>query len=71
VTHYTTIVRGVLFLPSSLLSAPSSLLSIDGRKVLDLEVGANDVSHFAPGVYFVTVHDARCTVNAHKVIIAR
>jgi hypothetical protein len=48
-----TIVRGVLFLPSSLLTANSSLLSIDGRKVLDLHPGANDVRSLAPGVYFL------------------
>jgi photosystem II stability/assembly factor-like uncharacterized protein len=49
-----TIVRGVLLLPSSLLTANSSLLSIDGRKVLDLHSGANDVSYLAPGVYFIS-----------------
>ena len=48
----TTIVRGVLFLPP-LLSPPSSLLSIDGRRVLNLKPGANDVSRLAPGIYFV------------------
>jgi hypothetical protein len=48
-----TIVRGVLFLPPSTLFPPSSLLSIDGRKVLDLKPGANDVSRLSPGVYFV------------------
>jgi hypothetical protein len=52
-TGGATVVRGVLFLQSSLLSPPSSLLSIDGRKVLDLRPGANDVSKLAPGVYFV------------------
>jgi hypothetical protein len=46
-----TIVRGVL--TSSLLTANSLLLSIDGRKVLDLRPGANDVSRLPPGVYFV------------------
>jgi len=48
-----TIVRDVLFLPPSLLSPPSSLLSIDGRKVLALRPGQNDVSRLSPGVYFV------------------
>jgi hypothetical protein len=48
-----TIVRGVLFLPPSLLSPPSSLYSLDGRRVLDLKPGANDVSRLSPGVYFV------------------
>jgi YVTN family beta-propeller protein len=48
-----TIIRGVLFLPPAPLSPPSSLLSADGRKVLDLRPGANDVSHISPGVYFI------------------
>jgi hypothetical protein len=48
-----TIIRGVLFLPPSLLSPPSSLFSLDGRKVLNLRPGANDVSALSPGVYFV------------------
>ncbi|HTW92962.1 MAG TPA: hypothetical protein VMH22_14820 [bacterium] len=55
-----TIVRGVLFLPK-MGTVPSgtvptfgpTLLDISGRKVLDLHPGANDVSHLAPGVYFV------------------
>jgi len=48
-----TVVRNVLFLPPALLSPPSSLLSVDGRKVLDLQPGANDVSALSPGIYFV------------------
>jgi hypothetical protein len=48
-----TIVRGVLFLPASLRPAHNSLLSIDGRKVMDLAPGANDVRHLSRGVYFV------------------
>jgi hypothetical protein len=66
-----TIVRGVLFLPSSLLTASSSLLSIDGHKVLNLKPGANDVSHLAPGVYFMrsAVGGERSAVT--KVIVSR
>jgi hypothetical protein len=48
-----TVVRNILYVPPSLLSAPSSLLSIDGRKVMLLRPGANDVRGLAPGVYFV------------------
>jgi hypothetical protein len=51
--RHATIVRGVLFLPPSLLTANFSLLSIDGRKVLDLQPGANDVRTLPAGVYFV------------------
>jgi hypothetical protein len=49
------IVRGVLVLPASGVKreASSVLLDISGRKVLDLRPGPNDVSRFAPGVYFV------------------
>jgi hypothetical protein len=48
-----TVVRGMLFLPSLRRTAKCSLLAIDGRKVLDLHPGANDVRALAPGVYFV------------------
>jgi hypothetical protein len=65
-TNAATIVRGVLFLPPSLLSPPSSLLSIDGRKVLDLHSGANDVSRLTPGVYFVREAQA-----VRKVVVTR
>jgi hypothetical protein len=66
----STIIHGILFLPSSLLTANSSLLSIDGRKVLALHAGANDVSRLGPGVYFV--RDARIQAQAvRKVVITR
>jgi hypothetical protein len=57
-----SVVRGVLFLTDAghdpnvkhSGSCPKpSLLDISGRKVMDLSVGANDVSRLAPGVYFV------------------
>jgi len=51
-----TVIRGVLFLPAASgveLEASSVLLDIGGRKVLDLQPGANDVRALAPGVYFV------------------
>jgi uncharacterized delta-60 repeat protein len=51
-----TIVRGVLFLPTASSrkpQAPSRLLDISGKKVLDLKPGPNDVSRLSPGVYFV------------------
>jgi hypothetical protein len=47
-----TVVRGVLFLPV-LLAPDCSLLSPDGRKVMDIGPGPNDVRALAPGVYFV------------------
>jgi hypothetical protein len=56
-----TIIRGVLFLPRDMTELPGNsdrvprptLLDVAGRKVLDLNPGANDVRHLAPGVYFV------------------
>jgi hypothetical protein len=69
-----SIARGVLFLPP-LLSPTSSLLSIDGRHVLDLHQGANDVSHLAPGIYFVRERSAvsgkRSAVSVRKIVMAR
>ena len=63
-----TIVRGVLRLAdgSSASSSPSLLLDISGRKVLNLQPGANDVSSLAPGVYFVQANPA-----VVKVLVAR
>jgi YVTN family beta-propeller protein len=58
-----TVVRGVFWLPRDMTELPGNsgrvpgpaLLDIAGRKVLDLGPGANDISHLAPGVYFVRV----------------
>ena len=67
-TGGATLVCGVLFLPPSLLSPPSSLLSIDGRKVMVLKPGANDVSRLSPGIYFVRKAQTQAVM---KVIRAR
>jgi hypothetical protein len=51
-----TVVRGVLLLPEATspnLQAPSCLLDVSGREVMDLKPGVNDVSHLSPGVYFL------------------
>ncbi|MEO0085033.1 MAG: hypothetical protein ABIK37_00190 [candidate division WOR-3 bacterium] len=58
------IVRSVLALPSASSSAHYSLLCSDGRKVMELVAGANDVSRLAPGVYFV-----RAGLGVRKVVI--
>ena len=67
-----TVIRGTLLLPP-LLSAPSSLLSIDGRTVMPLHSGANDVSVLAPGVYFVRAASGvrRQASGVTKVVIQR
>jgi DNA-binding beta-propeller fold protein YncE len=54
--RHATIVRGALFLPQASgvrRGASSVLLDISGRKVLDLQPGANDVRKLPAGVYFV------------------
>jgi hypothetical protein len=69
-----TVVRGVLALPVSprpRVAASPCLLDACGRKVMELQQGANDVSVLAPGVYFVhSTLDNRQSKMA-KVVIAR
>jgi len=83
-----TLVRGVLFLDengdcpasnsmrcSEGLSPFSALLDISGRKVMELQPGANDVSGLASGVYFVRSGPSAASreplaVSVRKVIIS-
>jgi large repetitive protein len=67
-----TIIHGVLFLPRDMTGlfynsdrVPRPvLMDANGRKVLDLHFGANDVSRLAPGVYFVRLSaDGRSTTR--------
>jgi hypothetical protein len=62
-----SVIRNVLFL-SPLLSPPSFLLSVDGRRILDLHAGANDVSRLPPGIYFVSERSAH---SVRKIVVAR
>jgi YVTN family beta-propeller protein len=50
-----TVIRGVLNLQAAVYNLQSEivLLSVDGRKAMNLRVGANDVRTIPPGVYFV------------------
>jgi hypothetical protein len=75
--RYATIVRGVLFLPGDMPEIRPGildrvprpiLLDITGRKVLDLQPGANDVRRLPAGVYFVRQAAASRTT---KVVIQR
>jgi hypothetical protein len=73
-----TVVRGVLLLDgdfSRTRTIPkAALLDITGRKVLDLEPGANNVSGIAPGVYFVRVDRQTASRMSHasqKVVVTR
>jgi photosystem II stability/assembly factor-like uncharacterized protein len=64
-----TVVRGVLFL-SSLLAPDCLLFSADGRRVMTLRPGANDVRALTPGVYFVQQAPAQAQA-VHKVVVTR
>jgi hypothetical protein len=74
-TNAPTIVRGVLVMPEARgekREARSELLDISGRKVLDLQAGANDISRLAPGVYFVrAVSRELSAVSCHKVLVQK
>jgi hypothetical protein len=71
-----TVIRGVLFLPEARgekREARGELLDVSGRRVLSLKPGPNDVSHLAPGVYFV--HQASSVIRSasgvHRIVIVR
>jgi hypothetical protein len=66
-----TIVRGILDLQPAIHNLQSEfvLLSVDGRKVMDLAPGANDVRALAPGVYFVREAQAQAQAQAVRKIV--
>jgi hypothetical protein len=68
-----TIARGVLYLDSpGTGTAPRILLDTDGRQVMTLHSGANDVRALAPGVYFVRAVDSELSAaNCQKVVVTR
>ncbi|MBM3332814.1 hypothetical protein FJY68_13370 [candidate division WOR-3 bacterium] len=71
-----TVVRGTLNLQPAICSLQSeiALLSVDGRKVLDLRPGPNDVRSLAPGVYFLRgpmTEDGRPGASVRKVVVTR
>ena len=74
------IVHGVLMLPRDMTETAvvsdrvprPALLDANGRKVLDLQPGANDVRALSPGVYFVEEAQAQAQAQAiRKVVIAK
>jgi len=75
------IIRGVLFLdglgtrselPGNSVMSRAALLDINGRKVMELHSGANDVSRLSPGVYFVREAQAQAQAQTvRKVIVTR
>lgn len=74
-TSAVTIAGEVLFLPASAARHASlALLNSTGRKVADLNPGANDVRHLASGVYFVRQsgqRDESVSGPCAKVVIGR
>jgi len=73
-SNLPTIIHGKLPLAPYLIPPPSSLFSLDGRKVLDLKSGANDVSALSPGVYFVRepeTGNGRPNAAVQKVVVTR
>jgi YVTN family beta-propeller protein len=73
----STIVRGVLYLPSDRGSETGDravLLDVSGRKVMDLRRGANDVRALRSGVYFVLEQPevaGRKLQAAEKVVVTK
>jgi hypothetical protein len=53
-----TIIRSSLLLPASFFTHHSSLIASDGRKVLDLHPGPNDIRRLPPGVYCIRAPSA-------------
>ncbi|MFO7639278.1 MAG: hypothetical protein R6X14_08335, partial [bacterium] len=55
-------------------SCPALLLDISGRKVMELQLGDNDVRHLSPGVYFIRAEGSRgqrAEGSSAKVVIKR
>ncbi len=67
-----SIVRGVLVLAEAVggwrSAAGGCLLDMSGRKVMDLEPGANDIRHVAPGAYFIRQNE---TDRTTKVVVQK
>jgi len=72
-----TVIRGVMFLAEATRHKPEAayLLDISGRKVMDLQPGANDIRALAPGVYFVRKQGSRTRgfedSSIDKIVVAR
>jgi YVTN family beta-propeller protein len=65
------ICRGTLMLPDR---RNAELLDVTGRRVMDLQPGANDIRHLAPGVYFARrpeTEDGRPRSAVRKVVVQR
>jgi hypothetical protein len=76
----TTIARGVLFLPRDMTELTGNsgrvprpaLLNAAGRMVLALRSGPNDISHLAPGIYFVRAVGCKQSAGScRKVVLTK
>lgn len=79
IIHTATIIRSVLFVPefSEQASAydyrdykvsPPVLLDINGRKVMELQQGKNDIRHLNAGIYFLKSKER---IDIRKIIIQK
>lgn len=68
-----TVLRGVLNLQSANcnLRSKTTLLDASGRKVTELQAGANDVRQLAPGVYFVQTTEGSRLAASAKVVMQK
>jgi hypothetical protein len=60
------VVRGLLSLgPAGMTNGQvqMTLLDITGRRVMGLKPGENDISHLAPGVYYIRVNAGDCLAS--------
>jgi hypothetical protein len=68
-----TIVRGVMFwsaaTPSLRNVGDIALHSADGRRVMELKPGPNDISHLATGVYYVRTNPRSARPGVAKVVV--
>jgi hypothetical protein len=54
------------------MTSEAPIATTAGRKVLDLEPGANDIGRLAPGVYFIlAVSREPSAVSCSKVVVTK
>jgi len=64
-----TVVRGLLLLPAATSAVGAALFDVDGREVMPLLPGPNDVSRLASGVYFVQEAQAQGRARAARLVV--
>ncbi|MFO7675069.1 MAG: hypothetical protein R6X12_01950 [bacterium] len=66
-----TIVREALTLKTASGRAVGELRDVAGRRVMRLVEGANDISHLAPGAYFMRTQEGDAWSAARRVVVVR